>query len=187
MALDYDFKRCFRCKEQKPLAAYARRARSKDGRQAYCDPCRADYYRENQERLLAQKADYRERNAEAARAAVRRWQKADTQRTSDTHRASKYGLTVEQLRELIGDGSCQLCGATEIPGKRRHHIDHDHSCCPLAGESCGFCVRGLLCAGCNSQLLPRYERLPADKRDSQYLNEYLRSRFLGRSLRGTGV
>ncbi|WP_084518142.1 endonuclease domain-containing protein [Microtetraspora niveoalba] len=39
------------------------------------------------------------------------------------------------------------------------HLDHDHRCCPKKGESCGKCIRGLLCWTCNAGALPWYERM----------------------------
>ena len=43
-------------------------------------------------------------------------------------------------------GRCATC-STQRAGQVRWGIDHDHSCCPKG--SCGRCVRGLLCSGCN--------------------------------------
>ena len=61
----------------------------------------------------------------------------------------KYGLdpdTFQALKEMQG-GICAICG--RVP--KVWHVDHDHSCCP--GEvTCGSCVRGLLCQGCNPKL-----------------------------------
>lgn len=66
----------------------------------------------------------------------------------------KYGLTLEEYDAILASqgGCCAICGTTN-PGGRwgdsgRFHVDHDHSCCS-GKESCGECVRGLLCASCN--------------------------------------
>lgn len=42
------------------------------------------------------------------------------------------------------DGRCRICGSEEDL-----HLDHDHSCCPKKGESCGNCIRQFLCKFCN--------------------------------------
>ena len=63
-------------------------------------------------------------------------------------RAWNYSITVDQLRKLLEAG-CAACGS-----KDRLHIDHDHKCCPPGSSprSCGSCVRGALCHGCNTAL-----------------------------------
>lgn len=60
---------------------------------------------------------------------------------------SKYGMSAEEVRDLLGAEKCQICGCTD-PGERPWHIDHDHACCP-GQRSCGKCVRGVLCYNCN--------------------------------------
>lgn len=58
--------------------------------------------------------------------------------------ASKYFPTPEAYAAFRAEHpACDLCGA-DI----RLAVDHDHSCCP-GGETCGNCIRGLLCYGCN--------------------------------------
>lgn len=60
----------------------------------------------------------------------------------------KYGLTVEQWKEMLakGGGRCWICGKG---GLTKHlSVDHDH-----ALEKEGFLVaRGLLCVRCNRAL-----------------------------------
>lgn len=61
--------------------------------------------------------------------------------------AGKYGLSILQAVQILNSGyGCDICG-TEI-GRFSINVDHDHTCCPGQG-TCGNCIRGLLCRGCN--------------------------------------
>lgn len=131
----------------------------------------AEYYAKNRETLLAKQSDYYQKNREViaekarlARAAdpegVRKKQREDRARRKEQNPESyrlrarrqtlrQYGLTLEDYEALFAaqNGKCGICGEQEA----RLDVDHDHSCCP-GKKSCGQCIRGLLCLGCNSKL-----------------------------------
>ncbi|MGW7594475.1 endonuclease domain-containing protein [Streptomyces asiaticus] len=75
--------------------------------------------------------------------------------------------------------ACAICGI-EFKEPGHAHIDHDHSCCP-GKRSCGKCVRGLLCGGCNNGL----GRFKDDVNVLQAAIEYLR-RFSEQSMHYAG-
>lgn len=64
-----------------------------------------------------------------------------------THLQRRYGLTMEEFDQKLEeqDGVCALC--LKRP-QALLAVDHDHRCCPGL-NSCGDCIRGLLCTGCN--------------------------------------
>ena len=88
----------------------------------------------------------------------------------------KWNLDIVDFDRMSKDG-CQICG--EVP-EVNYHVDHDHACCPGNG-SCGKCVRGVVCARCNT-LVAKYERgklrpdNPRLKKIIKYLQKYAKRR-----------
>ena len=70
------------------------------------------------------------------------------------HLRRRYGLTLGQYDALLlaQHGQCAICAST-VAGKngQKFAVDHDHKCCP-GPQSCGRCIRGLLCRSCNALL-----------------------------------
>ena len=81
----------------------------------------------------------------------------------------RYNLSGEEYRALLEkqDNCCAIC---KRPFVTNPSIDHDHACCP-GRESCGKCVRGLLCAGCNHLLGNAQDNLDILEAAKQYLIE----------------
>lgn len=53
-----------------------------------------------------------------------------------------FNLDPTEYEQMISNG-CDVCGSFE-----ELCVDHNHDCCP-GRFSCGSCVRGVLCQGCN--------------------------------------
>lgn len=95
-----------------------------------------DYNREWQKANREKAREYSRRSKEANPEAYRRW--------ILTTQAKNYGLTLEELQELIATQGheCAICGQPPAAGKRLC-VDHDH----VTGR-----VRGMLCSRCNRDL-----------------------------------
>lgn len=68
---------------------------------------------------------------------------------------SNYRLSPDQYDRMVEDqqGLCYLCGEPlDFEGDSRAVcVDHDHGCC-RGSRSCGACIRGLACHGCNKSI-----------------------------------
>ena len=64
---------------------------------------------------------------------------------------TEYHISVEKYDSLLAQHNytCPICTKTFL--KKGFVVDHDHSCCPGI-RSCGKCVRGIVCRGCNVKL-----------------------------------
>ena len=84
-----------------------------------------------------------------------------------------YNITQEQFNELLEsqDNRCAICGIHKDELDRRMSVDHDHSCCP-GMETCGKCIRGLLCSVCNMSMGGFKDDVVLMNKAIEYLNRY---------------
>lgn len=132
-------KTCGRCKQEKPLDAFA--PRGPRGRRPWCRECNKEYSRNRRQQNLVQA------RREGRESEMRRRQ-ADPTYTLNADLRGHYRMTLAQyIAKLAAQGGvCVVCGVP--PGSARLGVDHDRACCP-GDRSCGKCIRDLLCSGCN--------------------------------------
>ena len=139
-------KRCYRCKEVKPLSDFSPDKNRKDGHQAGCKACGAAqaraWYARNKERSAESNRNWRRNNREYHNERSKKWYRENIHRPeikAKRKRAAyktKYGITDHaQLVDASG-GKCALCGSTP----KKLVVDHCHE----TGA-----VRDLICQKCN--------------------------------------
>jgi hypothetical protein len=114
---------------------------------------RANQWRkDNPERYKANMRNWYEENKDAVREAMRADRKNNPRKYREYELKKKFGITLAEFDALLEKqgGKCAACGATEPGGKyNQWAVDHDHACCP-GRKTCGKCIRGILCNGCNA-------------------------------------
>lgn len=148
-------KRCSRCGSVKPTSDFHRNQAAKDGLQRHCKACNAENNRQwrarHIEHVRLRSQRYHAANRERSTERMRRWRAANPDRHFDRYLRGRYGITLDTYQSILAlqGGRCGLCSTA--PDDKPLHVDHDHRCCP-GQRSCGACVRGLLCGGCNRAL-----------------------------------
>ncbi|MFB7657644.1 MULTISPECIES: endonuclease VII domain-containing protein [unclassified Streptomyces] len=161
MSDEREVRKCSRCQESKPRTAFASNKSTRDGLQAYCRECSAEYYRQRQAakgRAVREKVPvppghkhcrgcgevkphsewHRKTSAPDGLASRCKACKAATDPAG--HLRRKYGLTEAERDEMVASqaGVCVIC--LKAPAVQ---VDHCHK----TGR-----VRGVLCFNCNSGL-----------------------------------
>ncbi|QES52697.1 recombination endonuclease VII [Streptomyces venezuelae] len=154
-------KRCPRCGETKAREAFAANRAARDGLQAYCRPCAADYHQERQKakgknvrprvpapeghkycRKCGEIKPHSEwdRNKTASDGLSTRCKACRAAEGRAGHLKRAYGITEAEREELLRAqfGLCVIC--LKAPPV---HVDHCHE----TGK-----VRGVLCFNCNSAI-----------------------------------
>ena len=119
-------KTCSKCQTAKPLGDFHKCARARYGVQPWCKPCQFQWVVDNREKRKAQQRAWYDRN------------RADI---PVKKRAQKYGITVEELRELLKATHCECCGRelSKDPHAHTTHIDHCHATGKIRGVTCRYC------------------------------------------------
>ncbi|MEU5538246.1 endonuclease VII domain-containing protein [Streptomyces sp. NPDC020362] len=182
MAEESNAKECRRCGRDLPLAAFARDRNRRDGLQADCRKCVAEYgaahcrrRREAMGRTVREKVDVPDghklcrtcgevrphsawhRNASASDGLATRRKVCRAALGREDHLKRKYGLAEAERDGLIAsqEGVCCICLAAPPA-----HVDHCHE----TGR-----VRGVLCFSCNAALGQFKDQPEAIRRAAAYV------------------
>lgn len=164
---DLGQKKCSKCREFKDPNLFGKRKTSEDGYETRCKFCISEYYRNTKY------PKKRDKNGFIICRSCNKYFDEKDMKFSGMNKNSKrltyckecfkvvisvsavkkYGISAKQYYRLLHDQEykCKICKVSIDDINRRLSIDHDHSCCP-AKESCGKCIRGLICNSCNMAL-----------------------------------
>lgn len=124
---------CKRCQISKEETSFYKKLKGKDGLSSYCKRCDCI--------LISNRTKDRNRGVKGGKVAKIR----DKDYFRNVGLRNLYGITLEDYNQIFAEqnGSCLICGKSQLELKKRLHVDHDHK----TGK-----IRGLLCNSCNQGL-----------------------------------
>ena len=146
-----EVKKCPSCLHVKPLDDFGPNKKNKDGRQSWCQLCKArdtrDHNKRNPERKKEFDKKYRHKNKSALNFKDRQRYYNDKSKARRNNLKTLYGITPEDYDMMFmkQGGRCAICRSknSNHPRLKVFVVDHHHG----TGE-----IRGLLCFKCNSIL-----------------------------------
>ena len=180
-------KYCKKCDTTKPVSEFHKNAVSKDGLALYCRQCKNQMGKEWRKSNPDYKKDpnylkeWRKNNPDK----VKEWKKNNPDKVKEYARRGRprqYGITIEDYNNLLDqqNNRCAICRGENEDGKALS-IDHDHSCCK-GKNSCGKCIRQLLCSHCNLILGLAKDNPEILEAAKKYLERHSRSKNLAKNL-----
>lgn len=155
-------KRCTKCGEFKKVSNFHKWSKGQDGLKLQCKQCVREYdlAEDDPKRKMPRKIQGILQHCRKCNNYLDKKEfysnntycKSCTVLIGHIGNLKKYNMTRDEYvdLELKQNGLCAICKEPETQ-KRRLSVDHDHACCP-GSNSCGKCIRGLLCFRCNSVL-----------------------------------
>lgn len=171
---------CIGCGEFKNFSEYHFHAITKTGYRSKCKVCVAAYdaaratIKNERAKEAAKTAEGKIRNKNKYdRANAAKALKPNYSEINKRNNLRRYSLTLEEYQDKIESQSscCALCGRSIESLTRGLHVDHDHKCCP-PNTSCGKCIRGLLCHGCNTGLGAFQDDINLLRKAIEYLQKW---------------
>lgn len=112
---------CYVCKQEKSINDFHKSKNRSDGLNSRCKSCQVAYNKSRYDK--------------------------DPDAFKFKRIKKRYNIEKDEYLEMTKNG-CYVCGSFILL-----HIDHDHNCCPsnaLQDNTCGNCIRGVLCKNCNT-------------------------------------
>lgn len=114
---------------------------------------------------------WRKINSEGEKQWARLWYRNNPEKVRK-YQLKRYNISLEDYNKLLDDqdNKCAICQRT-FTQDDIICVDHDHKCCP-GKNSCGKCIRGLLCKSCNFLLGNSGDNATVLLQASKYIEKY---------------
>lgn len=158
-------KMCVKCEVTKPVSGFWKDSKGRLGRRSQCSECSSRVRNAQRKGISVSRNSVLKSSVIIDGIVIKRFCSACKEQKdisdfynsrkyeckkceSISSRFNRYNMSIDDYNRMRKDQDyrCATCENVE-ENPRSLVVDHDHSCC--SDNSCGACVRGLLCLRCN--------------------------------------